>query len=96
VVNLFESTFADGRRRHLLRWYFRGDRNIAEQGDQEDYESDPNASDAALDLEDSDASDFLPEFRWARLEGEMPWFTFRRSLIPRYSIHWSLQLLLQS
>lgn len=60
------------------RWYFTGDRNLAEQDEQEDYESDPDAPEAALDSEDSDTSDFLPEFKWAKLDGQVPNFNFRR------------------
>lgn len=51
------------------RWYFTGNRNLAEQDEQENYESDSDAS---------EASDFLPEFQWARLDGQVPWFRFRR------------------
>lgn len=60
------------------RWYFTGDRNLAEQDEQEDYERDPDAPEAALDSEDSDASDFLPEFKWAKLDGQVSGFNFRR------------------
>lgn len=59
-------------------WYFTGDRNLAEQDEQQDYESNSDAPEAALDSEDSDASDVLPEFKWAKLDGQVPDFDFRR------------------
>ncbi|KAL1884056.1 hypothetical protein Daus18300_000165 [Diaporthe australafricana] len=59
-------------------WYFTGNRNLADRDEQQRYESGSDASEAALDSEDSGASDFLPELKWARLDGQVPWFSFRR------------------
>lgn len=61
------------------QWYFTGDRETAERPtDEPADESDSDASEAALDSEDSDASDFLPEFAWRRLNGEIPYLDYRR------------------
>ncbi|KAI0376369.1 hypothetical protein F5Y04DRAFT_286018 [Hypomontagnella monticulosa] len=60
------------------RWYFTGDRDLAEVDEEADYESETDASEAALDSEDSDTSDFLPQYRWAKLNGAVPDFSFRR------------------
>ncbi|KAI1776333.1 hypothetical protein F4818DRAFT_377278 [Hypoxylon cercidicola] len=57
-------------------WYFTGDRGSADTND-ERTESDSEASVAAFDSDDSDASDFLPNFHWRKLNGDVPWFEFR-------------------
>ncbi|KAI5866005.1 hypothetical protein GGS23DRAFT_364140 [Durotheca rogersii] len=60
-------------------WYFTGDRASAPASSERD-ESDSEAehSRAAFDSQDSEASDFLPEFEWARLDGDIPYADFRR------------------
>ncbi|KAI4867260.1 hypothetical protein F4820DRAFT_213794 [Hypoxylon rubiginosum] len=57
-------------------WYFTGDREKTMTSD-ERIESDSEASVAAFDSDDSDASDFLPDFRWRKLDGDIPWVDFR-------------------
>lgn len=58
------------------RWYFTGDRDSAEQDDDEEEAEEDYGSDQ--DPEDSDTSDHVLESKWARQDGQAPYFIFRR------------------